>query len=99
MKTFDQKFFTKLKCFYTDDKWNLFDVPLFCTFYAGLCVRLLPMYGKVDYFGNEDCYEVARVLYCIDLILWYVRILQKVSCLTFWGPKIIIIQAMVTLLI
>ncbi len=99
-RTFDQKFFTKLKCFYKEDKWNIFDIFLFLIFYAGLCIRLLPMYGgHVFNLGGENCYELARVLYCINLILWYIRILQKVSCLTFWGPKIIIIQAMINKLV
>lgn len=100
MKNYDQKFFAKLKNFFAEDKWNIFDVLLFLIFYAAMCVRLLPMYGNVIvFFGSENCYEVARVLYAFDLILWYIRILQKVSCLTFWGPKIIIIEAMVNKLI
>jgi hypothetical protein len=99
-RTFDQKFLTKLKTFYSEDKWNIFDLFLFFTFYAGLCIRLLPIYGEhVLYFANDSCYELARVFYCVDLILWYIRILQKVSCLTFWGPKIIIIQAMINKLV
>ncbi len=40
-----------------------------------------------------------RVLYGINLILWYIRILQMVSCVPFWGPKIIIIKVMLTFLL
>ena len=95
LKNYDNKFFSKLKNFFSHDKWNIFDILLFSTFYAAMIVRLLPIYGNVFFLGKESCYEVARVLYACDLIFWYIRILQKVSCLTFWGPKIIIIEAMV----
>ena len=33
-----------------------------------------------------------RVFYCFNLILWYIKILEAVSCLPFWGPKIIIMK-------
>ena len=31
----------------------------------------------------------------MNLTMWFIKILEAVSCLPFWGPKIIIIKAMV----
>ena len=43
-----------------DDYWNIFDFFLYLIFYLALAVRLAPIYGKLLYIGNENCYEVAR---------------------------------------
>jgi hypothetical protein len=91
-QTSDGKLRTKIKNFFTKDKWNMFDLLLFNTFYIAMIFRLLPIYGQVHLVGKESCYEWARVFYCIDLIFWYMRIIQKFAYITFWGPKIIILK-------
>ena len=88
----DSSIVTKIKKFFTENKWNMFDMLIFLTFYLTLSIRFSPIYGKVYYIASETCYESARVLYCINSILWYIRILPMISCVPFWGPKIIIIQ-------
>ncbi|CAF0775680.1 unnamed protein product [Brachionus calyciflorus] len=98
-KTSDNKIITKIKSFYLDNKWNIFDFFVYFIFFVAFGIRFSPIFGNVFFIGIENCYEVSRVLYCIDLILWYTKVFQLVSCVPFWGPKIIIIKEMVKNLI
>ena len=98
-KSIDKKILSKIKNYYIENKWNIFDTIVFIQFYVCLFVRFSPVTGNVFTFWGESCYEIARVLYGVNLILWYIRILQMVSCVAFWGPKIIIMQALVQKLV
>ena len=59
-KAGDKKLKTKIKYFFMDNHWNIYDVFLFMEFYLTLIIRFLPLFGQIVYFGSTSCYEVAR---------------------------------------
>ncbi|XP_070564908.1 transient receptor potential cation channel subfamily M member 1-like [Ptychodera flava] len=72
---------------YYISNWNSIDWIMMWTFYVGLILRFTV---SVQFF------YVARILYCISLILMYFRLLQ---CATIWeylGPKVSMIKVMMT---
>ena len=59
-KTGDNRLKTKIKYFFTENPWNIYDLMVFITFYAALIVRFLPLSGEMQYIGKTNCYEAAR---------------------------------------
>jgi hypothetical protein len=94
MKTraYDGKYLTKILHYLTEDAWNYFDIITFLTFYLAMGIRFSPIFGTIFYIDSESSYEIARVLYCLSLTFYYFRTLGMVSCLSFCGPKIIMIK-------
>ncbi|CAM4773277.1 unnamed protein product [Rotaria magnacalcarata] len=65
---------------------NIFYILPYFLFYLGLGFR----YGSY----NEDLLTTARIIWALDLELWYLRSLKFVIALKFLGPKLFMLQNM-----
>ncbi|XP_077978770.1 transient receptor potential cation channel subfamily M member 3-like [Glandiceps talaboti] len=72
---------------YYISNWNSIDWLMMWTFYIGLTLRLTL---------NEDDFYIARIVYCISLILMYFRLLQFATIWEYLGPKVSMIKIMMT---
>lgn len=59
-KASDGRIISKIKEFYMENKWNIFDVVVFLVFYLAFSIRFSPIFGKVYNISSENCYEAAR---------------------------------------
>ena len=59
-KAGDNRLKTKIKYFFTENKWNIYDLVVFISFYVTLVIRFLPLSGQMYYIGKTNCYEAAR---------------------------------------
>lgn len=72
---------------YNLDGWNYFDISG-CFFYSiAFILRLLSIW-----LVNENLYIAARIFFCIDLVIWYIRLLYITLLFKSLGPKIVMIQ-------
>ena len=69
--------------------WNITDLAAISTFLVGLLLRL----------QNEPLLGIGRVIYCIDIIFWYIRVLDIFGVNKYLGPYVMMIGKMVTSLI
>lgn len=76
-------FYSKLVV-WLEKKWNPCDVCAIGLFMFGVPMRLSP------YTHND-----GRVLYCVDIIYWYIRILDILSVNKYLGPYVTMIGKMV----
>ncbi|CAF1116862.1 unnamed protein product, partial [Rotaria sordida] len=65
---------------------NTFYILPYFLFYLGLGFR----YGSY----NEDLLSTARIIWALDLELWYLRTLKFVMALKFLGPKLFMLKNM-----
>ncbi|CAF4173280.1 unnamed protein product [Rotaria sp. Silwood2] len=65
---------------------NIFYIMPYILFYFGLGFR----YGSY----NEDLLTTARIVWALDLELWYLRSLKFVMALKFVGPKLFMLKNM-----
>ncbi|CAF2031429.1 unnamed protein product [Rotaria magnacalcarata] len=65
---------------------NIFYILPYFLFYLGLGFR----YGSY----NEDLLTTARIIWALDLELWYLRSLKFVIALKFLGPKLFMLKYM-----
>uniref|UniRef100_A0A3B3CT44 Transient receptor potential cation channel, subfamily M, member 1b n=1 Tax=Oryzias melastigma TaxID=30732 RepID=A0A3B3CT44_ORYME len=70
-----------------EDYWNITDLVAICTFLLGLMLRL----------QNEPYLGYGRVIYCIDIIFWYIRVLDIFGVNKYLGPYVMMIGKMVGL--
>ncbi|XP_052091142.1 transient receptor potential cation channel subfamily M member-like 2 isoform X5 [Mytilus californianus] len=75
----------KLKS-YLSDSWNLVDVLTIILFICALVLRFIP---------DDDTFEAARVVYAINFIVFFFRILHIFSVHRELGPKLVMIGNMV----
>jgi len=66
--------------------WNKLNVLGLILYYIALILRFLPM---------SECFCISRILFSIDLSLWYIRALDIFSAVKRLGPKLVMIQEMV----
>ena len=79
---------------YFNDSLNYFDILGCFLFLVGAILRL------VSYFiENEDVFVAARLTFCVDLSIWYMRILNVALVFQSLGPKLVMIQRMVYILL
>lgn len=66
--------------------WNKLDVLAIILFIAGFILRFLP---------SSECYCAARILFSVDLSIWYIRSLDIFAAVKRLGPKLVMIGEMV----
>ncbi|XP_077863672.1 transient receptor potential cation channel subfamily M member 3 [Saccoglossus kowalevskii] len=74
---------TKVKIFYSD-YWNIIDTMAILLFIVGIFLRF-----------NPPTMATGRVIYCIDIIFWYIRLLDIMSVNKYLGPYVTMIPKMV----
>jgi hypothetical protein len=65
--------------------WNWITVISIVLFYAGITLRFIP---------NAKCFLAARVLLCIDIIVWYLNGLKAYRFVKSVGPILITFEKM-----
>jgi hypothetical protein len=84
--TSSSTFWTKL-CSYIKDYWNMVDVMTILLFVCALILRFLPY---------DSTLEAARVVYAVNFITFFFRILHIFSVHRELGPKLVMIGTMVS---
>lgn len=69
-----------------EDYWNITDLVAISVFLLGLLLRL----------QNEPSMGYGRVIYCVDIIFWYIRVLDIFGVNKYLGPYVMMIGKMVT---
>eukprot|EP00064_Thunnus_orientalis_P000346 superscaffoldBa00000018_g346 len=67
-----------------EEYWNITDLVAICTFLLGLMLRL----------QHEPYMGYGRVIYCIDIIFWYIRVLDIFGVNKYLGPYVMMIGKM-----
>ncbi|KAK2842289.1 hypothetical protein Q5P01_012489 [Channa striata] len=67
-----------------EDYWNITDLVAISTFLIGLMLRL----------QHEPYMGYGRVIYCIDIIFWYIRVLDIFGVNKYLGPYVMMIGKM-----
>ncbi|KAF3688807.1 Transient receptor potential cation channel subfamily M member 1 Melastatin-1 [Channa argus] len=67
-----------------EDYWNITDLVAISTFLLGLMLRL----------QHEPYMGYGRVIYCIDIIFWYIRVLDIFGVNKYLGPYVMMIGKM-----
>ncbi|XP_063335702.1 transient receptor potential cation channel subfamily M member 1 isoform X2 [Pelmatolapia mariae] len=67
-----------------EEYWNITDLVAISTFLLGLMLRLQP----------EPYMGYGRVIYCIDIIFWYIRVLDIFGVNKYLGPYVMMIGKM-----
>uniref|UniRef100_A0A3P8UV35 Transient receptor potential cation channel, subfamily M, member 1b n=1 Tax=Cynoglossus semilaevis TaxID=244447 RepID=A0A3P8UV35_CYNSE len=67
-----------------EDYWNITDLAAISTFLLGLMLRL----------HHEPYMGYGRVIYCIDIIFWYIRVLDIFGVNKYLGPYVMMIGKM-----
>lgn len=68
-----------------EDYWNITDLVAISVFVLGLMLRL----------QNEPSMGYGRVIYCVDIIFWYIRVLDIFGVNKYLGPYVMMIGKMV----
>ncbi|XP_076334720.1 transient receptor potential cation channel trpm-like isoform X2 [Tachypleus tridentatus] len=68
-----------------DNRWNACDLVAILFFLLGMSLRL-----------HVDTHEEGRVIYCVDIIYWYLRSLDFFSVNKYLGPFVTMIGKMVS---
>uniref|UniRef100_H3B2C4 Transient receptor potential cation channel subfamily M member 8 n=1 Tax=Latimeria chalumnae TaxID=7897 RepID=H3B2C4_LATCH len=71
---------------YLDDFWNMMDVMALVWFMVALLYRLIPSTMYTPYVG--------KVFFCIDYIIFTLRLIHIFTANRYIGPKIIMVQKM-----
>lgn len=66
--------------------WNITDLVAICVFLVGATLRL----QRQPYMGY------GRVIYCVDIIFWYIRVLDIFGVNKYLGPYVMMIGKMVS---
>lgn len=69
-----------------EDYWNITDLVAISVFLLGLLLRL----------QNEPSMGYGRVIYCVDIIFWYIRVLDIFGVNKYLGPYVMMIGKMVS---
>ncbi|XP_034443367.1 transient receptor potential cation channel subfamily M member 1 isoform X2 [Hippoglossus hippoglossus] len=67
-----------------EEYWNITDMVAIATFLFGLMLRL----------QHEPYMGYGRVIYCIDIIFWYIRVLDIFGVNKYLGPYVMMIGKM-----
>ncbi|XP_061669472.1 transient receptor potential cation channel subfamily M member 1-like isoform X3 [Syngnathoides biaculeatus] len=67
-----------------EDYWNITDLAAICVFVLGLLLRL----------HDEPYMGYGRVVYCVDIIFWYIRVLDIFGVNKYLGPYVMMIGKM-----
>lgn len=69
-----------------EEYWNITDLVAISIFLLGLLLRLQP----------EPYMGYGRVIYCVDIIFWYIRVLDIFGVNKYLGPYVMMIGKMVS---
>uniref|UniRef100_A0A6Q2Y8Y2 Transient receptor potential cation channel, subfamily M, member 1a n=1 Tax=Esox lucius TaxID=8010 RepID=A0A6Q2Y8Y2_ESOLU len=69
---------------WAEEYWNITDAAAIFTFLLGLMLRL----------QNEPLMGIGRVIYCVDIIFWYIRVLDIFGVNKYLGPYVMMIGKM-----
>lgn len=78
------KFSQKVWVFFSET-WNIVDAIAVVLFAIGVSLRL-----------NPPSMLQGRVFYCLDIVFWYIRILDIFSVNKYLGPYVMMIGKMVS---
>ncbi|XP_077067187.1 transient receptor potential cation channel subfamily M member 1b isoform X1 [Siphateles boraxobius] len=67
-----------------EEYWNITDLVAIATFLFGVLLRL----------QNEPYMGYGRVIYCVDIIFWYIRVLDIFGVNKYLGPYVMMIGKM-----
>ncbi|KAM8761766.1 transient receptor potential cation channel subfamily M member 1-like [Acanthopagrus schlegelii] len=67
-----------------EEYWNITDLVAISVFLLGLLLRL----------QNEPSMGYGRVIYCVDIIFWYIRVLDIFGVNKYLGPYVMMIGKM-----
>ncbi|KAJ4923406.1 hypothetical protein JOQ06_000739 [Pogonophryne albipinna] len=67
-----------------EDYWNITDMAAIAVFLLGLLLRL----------QSEPSMGYGRVIYCVDIIFWYIRVLDIFGVNKYLGPYVMMIGKM-----
>uniref|UniRef100_A0A8C1PI23 Transient receptor potential cation channel, subfamily M, member 1b n=1 Tax=Cyprinus carpio TaxID=7962 RepID=A0A8C1PI23_CYPCA len=67
-----------------EEYWNITDLAAISTFLLGLLLRL----------QHEPYMGYGRVIYCVDIIFWYIRVLDIFGVNKYLGPYVMMIGKM-----
>jgi hypothetical protein len=73
---------------YINDQWNYLDITGCLFFIIAIFLRI------VSFFYGKDYFIAARIILCIDLFIWYMRVLHFFKNFKTLGPKLIMIENM-----
>lgn len=71
---------------YLANIWNIWDTCAILFFSLGVCLRF-----------NADTLQASRLVYIVDVVLWYIRILEVLSVNKYLGPYLKIICKLVSI--
>lgn len=69
---------------WSDKLWNVCDLVFGVLFMIGLTLRL-----------QDQTMQAGRVIYCVDIIYWYLRILEILSANKYLGPLVMMMGKMI----
>jgi len=75
---------------YIEDWWNYLDITGCLLFLIGIIARFLAYF-----FVHRPLFIFARIVLCIDLSVWYVRLLHVTLVFKSLGPKLVMIGNMI----
>ncbi|XP_051836602.1 transient receptor potential cation channel subfamily M member 7 isoform X1 [Antechinus flavipes] len=80
----------KIKVWFSD-YFNISDTIAIVTFFIGFGLR----FGARWKFGNDKIFVAGRLIYCLNIIFWYVRLLDFLAVNQQAGPYVMMIGKMV----
>ncbi|CAF4831194.1 unnamed protein product [Rotaria socialis] len=78
----NSRIFTIITSYFLDDNWNILDAAAICIYLVGFITRFIVI---------EQVFVISKIFMCIDLFLWYVRILHLFFAYERLGPKLLMI--------
>jgi len=76
------------------NRWNYLNLVGCILFFIAITLRYIAMNNK-----SLNTFKVARVVLCVDLLVWFARSLFFMKCFNNLGPKIVMIMKMVKIFI
>ncbi|CAF1431414.1 unnamed protein product [Rotaria sordida] len=73
---------TIISSYFLDDRWNILDAIAIFIYLVGFITRFIVI---------EQAFVISKICMCIDLFLWYVRILHLFFAYERLGPKLLMI--------
>ncbi|XP_033115311.1 transient receptor potential cation channel subfamily M member 3-like [Anneissia japonica] len=85
----------KLKS-WSSDVWNIWDAICILLFFVGFFMRIAARHiiSQNDEEAIDFLIQNGRILYCIDIIFWYIRLLDVLSVSKLMGPYVNMIGRM-----
>ena len=76
------------------NKWNYFNLFGCILFFIAIIIR-----NTAIRYKSIHSFKAAKIILCVDLLIWFFRSLFFLNCFASLGPKIVMILKMVNLLI